>query len=161
MRLMLRNHHPQQPMQHGFTLIELVMVIVVVGALSVFALPRLLDLNAWRLRAFADDMQSTTAAMLRLSLAQRRPVTATFTINGVSYAAAGGALGSVPCPSAVPACLTGASAGTATFNALINGANSGYTVTNPVALNINVTDGTTTQYSFTLENDTGLMRRLP
>ncbi len=145
--------------ERGFTLIELVMVIVLVGALAVFAVPRMLDLNAWRLRAFADEMQSTTSAMLRLSLAQRKPVIATFTTSGVSYAyVSGSALApSVPCPSAVPACLTASSVGTAIFNI----SNSGATLTSPTALTIAVTDGTTTQYSFKLENDTGMMRRLP
>jgi prepilin-type N-terminal cleavage/methylation domain-containing protein len=144
--------------QRGFTLIELVMVLVVVGALAVFAVPRMLDLNAWRLRAFADEMQSTTAAMLRLALAQRKPIMATFSTAGVTYAyVAGGALGAVNCPAAVPACLTGASVGSATFNA----SNGGTTVTAPTPLTLSVTDGTTTQYSFRLENDTGLMRRLP
>ncbi len=144
--------------QRGFTLIEMIMVIVIVGALAVFALPRLLDLTAWRLRAFSDEMQSTTAAMLRLSLAQRKPVIATFSTTGVAYAyVAGGSLGGVNCPAAVAACLTGTSAGTATFNSL----NAGNTVTSPTVLTIDVTDGTTTQYSFRLETDTGLMRRLP
>lgn len=144
--------------QNGFTLIELIMVIVVVGALAVFAVPRMLDLGAWRLRAFADEMQSTTSAMQRLALAQRRPVIATFTTAGVSYAyVAGGALGTLNCPAAVPACLTGASVGTATFNAL----NAGIAVTVPAPLTLSVTDGATIQYSFRLETDTGLMRRLP
>ena len=39
--------------EHGFTLIELIMVIVLVGTVAVFAAPRLLDLSAWKLRAFA------------------------------------------------------------------------------------------------------------
>lgn len=150
---------PARPLrQQGFTLIELVMVIVIVGALAVFALPRMLDLTAWRLRAFSDEMQSSTAAMLRLALAQRKPVIATFSTTGVVYAyVSGGSLGGVNCPAAVSACLTGASAGTATFNAL----NAGNTVTSPGVLNIDVTNGTTTHYSFRLETDTGLMRRLP
>lgn len=147
-----------RPHQRGFTLVELVMVIVLVGVLAVFAVPRMLDLSAWRLRAFADEMQSTTAAMQRLALAQRRPVVASFTTAGASYAyVAGAALGAVNCPTAVPACLTGASVGTATFNAL----NGGNTVTAPAALTLSVTDGATTQYSFRLEADTGLLRRLP
>ena len=147
--------------QRGFTLIELIMVILLVSVLSVVALPRMFDLNAWRLRAFADDMQSTTAAVQRRALAQRTPVVATFAVTGVTFAyVAGGALAGVnpvTCPSAVPACLTGASVGTATFNAL----NAGNTVVSPAALTVSVTDGASTLYSFQLENDTGLMRRLP
>jgi prepilin-type N-terminal cleavage/methylation domain-containing protein len=148
-------------LQRGFTLVELVMVIILLGVLSVYAVPRMLDLNAWRLRAFADQLQSTTAAMQRLALAQRRPVMATFTTAGVSYdyvPATGVPPGAaINCPSAVPACLTVASAGTATFNAL----NAGNTVTAPATLTISVTDGTSTQISYRLENDTGLMRRWP
>ncbi len=144
--------------KRGFTLIELVMVMIVVGVLAVFAVPRMLDLTSWRLRAFADEMQSTTAAMQRLALAQRKPVIATFTTSGVSFAyVAGAALGSVTCPVAVASCLTAASVGTATFNAL----NGGNAVTVPNPLTISVTDGTATQYAFALETDTGLMRRLP
>ncbi len=70
--------------QRGFTLIELVMVMIVVGVLAVFAVPRMLDLTTWRLRAFADEMQSTTAAMQRLALAQRKPVIATFSTTPAS-----------------------------------------------------------------------------
>ncbi|MEO8119410.1 MAG: hypothetical protein ABI606_08830, partial [Rhodoferax sp.] len=109
--------------------------------------------------------QSTTAAMLRLALAQRRPIMATFATTGVTYdyvpTTGVPPVAPVNCPAAVPVCLTGASAGTATFNALINAANSGQTVTAPAVLTISVTDGVTTQYSFRLEADTGLMRRLP
>ena len=36
----------------GFTLVELVMVMVIVGVLAIFVLPKALDLTAWRLRAF-------------------------------------------------------------------------------------------------------------
>ena len=144
--------------QRGFTLMELVMVLVLVGALAVFTVPRILDVNAWRLRAFADEMQSTTAAMHRLALAQRKPIQASFTTAGVSYAyVAGGALGGVSCPAAVPLCLGAASVGSATFNAL----NEGSTVTLPAPLTLEVVEGASTLYSFQLENDTGLMRRLP
>ena len=56
----------------GFTLVELVMVIVVIGALAVFVLPRALDLQVWRLTAFGGELQAQAAAMHRLALAQRR-----------------------------------------------------------------------------------------
>ena len=38
--------------QAGFTLIELVMVITIIGVLAVFVVPKALDLTAWRLTAF-------------------------------------------------------------------------------------------------------------
>ncbi|MEY4884578.1 MAG: hypothetical protein RIS34_2432 [Pseudomonadota bacterium] len=152
-----------QPMsrrrQRGFTLIELIMVVVVVGAMAVFAAPRLLDLSAWKLRAFADEVQSTTSAMQRLALAQRKPVVATFSTLGVTYAyVAGTALASVTCPAAVSTCMDAASVGTATFNSN----NSGGTVASVTPLVISVIDAASVpQYRFSLENDTGLVRRLP
>ena len=144
---------------HGFTLIELIMVIVLVGTVAVFAAPRLLDLSAWKLRAFADEMQSTTSAMQRLALTQRKPIIATFSTTGVTYGyVAGTALSTLSCPSAVSTCMSAASAGTATFNS----GNAGNTVTSPASLVIIVVDAASvTQYSFSLENDTGLVRRLP
>ena len=143
----------------GFTLIELIMVIVLVGTVAVFAAPRLLDLSAWKLRAFADEMQSTTSAMQRLALTQRKPIIATFSTTGVTYAyVAGATLSTLSCPPAVSSCMNAASAGTATFNS----GNAGGTVTSPASLVISVVDAASvTQYSFSLENDTGLVRRLP
>ncbi len=143
----------------GFTLIELIMVIVLVGTVAVFAAPRLLDLSAWKLRAFADEMQSTTSAMQRLALTQRKPIIATFSTTGVTYGyVAGTALSTLSCPPAVSTCMNVASAGTATFNS----GNAGSTVTSPASLVISVVDAASViQYSFSLENDTGLVRRLP
>jgi prepilin-type N-terminal cleavage/methylation domain-containing protein len=147
----------------GFTLVELIMVIVLVGVLAVAAVPRMFDLSMWRLRAFADDMQSTTAAMQRRALAQRRPIRASFSTTGVTYdfvpVPASGARPAPPvsCPQAVPVCLADASVGSVTFNAL----NAGHAVALPAPLRLDVTDGTTVLYRFQLENDTGLMWRMP
>jgi prepilin-type N-terminal cleavage/methylation domain-containing protein len=46
----------------GFTLIELVMVMVMVGALATFALPRMTDVTAWRLRACGNTRRSMHVA---------------------------------------------------------------------------------------------------
>ena len=45
--------------QHGFTLIELIMVMVIVGILAVFVVPRFFDANVFQSRGFADQVQAT------------------------------------------------------------------------------------------------------
>lgn len=148
---------PRAP--RGFTLVELVMVIVLVGALAVFAMPRLLDLSAWRLRAYADELAAQTLAMQRLALAQRRAVVATITGSGVTFAYDGGGAVIVThaCPAAASPCIAEGGTRTATFNS----ANSGSTVTSAgAALPITLSHGGTT-LAFQLEHDSGLLRPLP
>jgi prepilin-type N-terminal cleavage/methylation domain-containing protein len=142
----------------GFTLIELVMVLVITGALAVFALPRALDLTAWRLRAFGDELQAQMLAMQRLALAQRRPVVATIDTTGVSFDyAAGGNLVALPCPATASPCITEAGPRRVTFNA----SNAGVAVTSTGAsLPVTVSSGTTTQ-RYAVEAQTGLFRTLP
>jgi prepilin-type N-terminal cleavage/methylation domain-containing protein len=138
----------------GFTLIELVMVIVITGTLAVFALPRLVDTSSWRLRAFSDQLQSQLHTAQRLSLTQRRPVIATITATGASVAYVSGAtLATLPCPSAVASCIAGSGTRTITFNA----GNSGQALTSTgAALTITVSgDGYSS--AFTVENDTGAL----
>ena len=142
----------------GFTLIELVMVIVITGALAVFALPKALDLTAWRLRAFGDVLQAQMQAMQRLALAQRRPVVVTIGTSSVSFDYAGGGnLGTLACPAGASPCIAEPGPRTVTFNA----ANSGRTTTSTGAsLPITVASGTTSQ-AYTVETETGLVRPLP
>lgn len=142
----------------GFTLVELVMVITLIGILAVFVVPRLPDLTAWRLRAFGDELQAQMMAMQRLALAQRRPVVATLVDTGVSFAYAGGAaLASVPCPASASPCIAEAGPRSVTFNA----ANSGRAQTSTgAALVLTVVSGSTSQ-SFRVEAETGLFRRTP
>lgn len=142
----------------GFTLVELVMVMVVIGALAVFALPRLVDVTAFRLRAYADELAAQTMAMQRLALAQRRPVVATIETTGVSFAyAGGGALLSLPCPAGTAPCITQAGPRTATFNA----ANGGATVTSTGgALPVTIA-GSDVTLAYQIESETGLFRTVP
>ena len=143
----------------GFTLIEMVMVIVIIGALATFALPRALDLTAWRLRAFGDDLLAQHQAMQRLALQQRRVVVGTITAAGVSYAYGGGgaALVSLACPAATSPCISEGGSRTVTFNA----GNTGRAVTSSgVALPVTVAHGSTSR-SYQIETETGLFRSLP
>jgi prepilin-type N-terminal cleavage/methylation domain-containing protein len=142
----------------GFTLIELVMVMVVIGVMAVFVVPRALDLTDWRLRAFGDELQAQSMAMQRLALAQRRPVVGTLTPTGASFAYVGGAaLVSLPCPAAASPCISEAGSRTVTFNA----GNSGRAVTSTGgALPVTVAAGSWSR-RFSIEAETGLFRPLP
>ncbi len=153
---MRRGH--QRAAVRGFTLVELVMVIVILGALAVFAVPKALDLTAWRLRAFGDTLGAQMHAMQRLALAQRRAVVATITATSVSFDYAGGGnVATLACPAGASPCIAEAGPRTVTFNA----ANSGRTVTfTGAAMPITVASGTTSQ-AYVVEHETGLLRPLP
>jgi prepilin-type N-terminal cleavage/methylation domain-containing protein len=142
----------------GFTLIELVMVLVILGALATFALPRVTDLTAWRLRAFSDELAAQAMAMQRLALTQRRPVVATITGTGVSFAyGAGGALTSVACPATASPCIAEGGTRTVTFNASNTGRASTSTGS---ALPVTISGGDVT-LAYTIEAETGLFRAAP
>lgn len=138
----------------GFTLIELIMVIVITGTLAVVALPRMVDTSSWRLRAFSDQLQSQMHTAQRLALTQRRPVIATITPTGASFAyVSGGTLATLPCPSAIPSCIAESGTRSITFNA----GNSGQALTSTgSALTITVS-GDNYAKAFTIENDTGAL----
>ena len=142
----------------GFTLVELVMVIVILGALATFALPRALDLTAWRLRAFGDELLAQNQAMQRLALQQRRVVVGTLTGTGATYAYSGGAtIVSLACPAASSPCISEGGSRTITFNA----GNTGRSVTSSgSALAVTVASGSTSR-SYQIETETGLFRSLP
>jgi prepilin-type N-terminal cleavage/methylation domain-containing protein len=142
----------------GFTLIELILVIVITAALAVFALPRVVDTTLWRLRAFGDDLQAPHQAMLRLALQQRRPIIATITGSGVSWAyGSGTAIASLPCPATESPCIAEGGSRTATFNS----GNSGTTATSTgAALTVTVAYGSYSQ-AYRIEADTGLMYATP
>lgn len=64
--------------QRGFTLIELILVIVMLGILAVYAVPRMFNSSDFNARGFSDE----TLAMLRYAqktaIAQRRTVCVAF-----------------------------------------------------------------------------------
>jgi prepilin-type N-terminal cleavage/methylation domain-containing protein len=142
----------------GFTLIELILVIVITAALAVFALPKVVDTTLWRLRAFGDDLMARHQAMLRLALQQRRPIVETITGTGVSWAYAGGAsLGALACPATDSPCIAEGGSRTVTFNS----ANSGATATGSgAALTVTVASGSYSR-AYRIETETGLIYPTP
>lgn len=157
---------PPMPAGRGFTLVELVMILVLVGVLAVVALPRMLDMGLWQLRTYADQLQSAVMLANRMALAQRRTVVAVFAGTGASlhYDSAGGAALVLPgtssnqlnCPAAYPNCL---STGSVAFNQAAAGARTGQAQTSSgAALTVTVSGGGSS-HSFTIENDTGHVHR--
>lgn len=65
--------------QSGFTLIELVMVIVLLGILAVFAAPRIFNSGDFYARGFHDETLALLRFAQKSAIAQRRTVCVAFT----------------------------------------------------------------------------------
>jgi prepilin-type N-terminal cleavage/methylation domain-containing protein len=141
----------------GFTLVELVMVMVLIGVLAVFAAPRMMDLTAWRLRAFSDTLQAETLAMQRRAITQRRPITATIVGTGVSFTDATGTLATLACPAAASPCIAEAGPRSVTFNAAHSGR---ATTSTGAALTLTIGSGDA-QRRLAIAHETGLIHPLP
>lgn len=60
--------------QHGFTLVEMITVMVLVGILAVVAVPRFFDRDVFDSRAFSDEVRATLRQAQKLAIAQHRNV---------------------------------------------------------------------------------------
>lgn len=69
----------QRRHQRGFTLIELVMVIVLLGILAVFAAPRMFNSGDFYARGFHDETLALLRFAQKSAIAQRRTVCVAFT----------------------------------------------------------------------------------
>jgi len=73
----------RRPHQRGFTLIELVMVIVILGVLAVYAAPRMFNSGDFYARGFHDETLSILRYAQKAAIAQRRTVCVAFTTTTV------------------------------------------------------------------------------
>ncbi|MDD5180679.1 MAG: prepilin-type N-terminal cleavage/methylation domain-containing protein [Gallionellaceae bacterium] len=71
-------------LQRGFTLTELITVMVILGILAAVAAPRFFDRNVFDSRGFYDQVISTLRYAQKAAIAQRRFVCVAFTSNSVT-----------------------------------------------------------------------------
>lgn len=64
-----------KPYQQGFTLTELIAVIIILGIIAVVAMPRFADNDAFRDRATADQVRSILRYGQKAAIASHAPVT--------------------------------------------------------------------------------------
>jgi MSHA pilin protein MshC len=68
----------------GFTLIELIMVLVLLGVLAAFAAPRMFDTSAFNARGFHDETLGLLRYAQKTAIAQRRTVCVTLNTTGIT-----------------------------------------------------------------------------
>ena len=69
---------------HGFTLVELVMVIVILGVMTAVVAPKLMDNSDIQARGFADQVKAALRYAQKTAIAQRRFVCSAFTSGSVT-----------------------------------------------------------------------------
>ena len=149
--------------EDGFTLIELIVVMVIIGILAVAVIPRFVDNQAFNGRGFSDETLAALRYAQKAAIAQRRNVCVAFTATTITLTMANvaGNIALGPCntpltsPTGVAPFVVTARPGIGfsgtpanfSFNAL-GQPSTAATVT------MNISDGSTT-WTVTLERETG------
>lgn len=75
---------PQRHTLRGFTLVELIMTMVIVGILAVYAAPRFLGSSVFQSRGFSDQVQSSLRYAQKVAIAQHRFVCVSILSNNLT-----------------------------------------------------------------------------
>lgn len=86
--------------QRGFTLVELVMVMIIIGILAAVVAPRFFDIGIFQSRGFTDQVQASLRFAQKIAIAQRRFTCVTIAGNSLSLAT--GAVATCGTPLASP-----------------------------------------------------------
>ncbi|MBF0281366.1 MAG: prepilin-type N-terminal cleavage/methylation domain-containing protein [Zetaproteobacteria bacterium] len=70
--------------EQGYTIIEIVLVLILVGVLSSYVAPRMFDQASYQGLGFHNEVQASLRYAQKVALAQRRFVCVTFSINTLS-----------------------------------------------------------------------------
>jgi MSHA pilin protein MshC len=76
--------------RRGFTLVELIVAIILVGLLAAVAAPRFLSKSAFESRGFFDQAQATVRYAQKLAVAQRRSIFVCVSASVISVSATSG-----------------------------------------------------------------------
>lgn len=79
-----RSRLPGRAAVRGFTLIELIMVVLILGVLAVYAAPRMFNTGDFNARGFHDETLSLLRFAQKTAIAQRRTVCVALNTSGVT-----------------------------------------------------------------------------
>jgi MSHA pilin protein MshC len=82
-----RGKHGQRSRRRGFTLIELIMVVVMLGVLAVFAAPKILNTSDLNARGFRDETLALLRYAQKAAIGQRRMVCVMFNTGSTPHSA--------------------------------------------------------------------------
>jgi len=120
---------PRPAEQRGFTLVELIVTMLLIGIVAAIAVPRFVDVNVFRSRGFADQVLASLRYAQKEAIAQRRNVCAAIAVSSITLTIANASGAASPCSSnlalpqggnsiAAPSGVTLSPAANITFDAL-------------------------------------------